>query len=253
MSYERNPYKPFGIAYAVAVVGTAAANAVIGVKHALKVDKMQQRFKRHLQSDAEKMDYIKYIGTRFGSVVKRLSVTSPHRPGTEDFDRLLKAALKNDMLYQGDCSADVYVPMQPTDKPGPRPVFASIGKYGEFVKGSAGVPRDVGLLWNSKCRTALDEGLIAGVKKYKGGRKHRFLKSIKEDIGGKKLALMFGTGLFMAIVLILVLKTQKALIEEQELLLRPKRKKKKRQRKKGEVDKKKRRKKKKKPPATAER
>jgi hypothetical protein len=223
-------YVRFGQAgYGITVVGTAAANAAINVHHALKVSKMQERFQKQLETDAQKIEYTKAIAARFRDVGLRAAKTGKYQPGTKQFEDFLKKILANDMVYKGYCNADIFVPMREYDQPNqPRPIFASISRSGHVSAGA--VPRDVGPVWAAKCKMAEDEFRMAILKRVKGERKFQFLKVFKTDIAVKDLALRFGIGLVLVVAMLLLVKMQKALITEQEILLGKKKKKKKKKR-----------------------
>jgi len=209
-------YHGFGqIVYPVAVVGTAVANVAINADHIIKVGKIQSKQQQVLDTDAAKMDYIKTVILRVRSLGPRLARGGKYRPGTKAFEVILAKALKNDMSYKGYCNADIYVPFGPNDTPGnPRGVWASITRGGQVKSGS--VPRDVGPIWATGCKNAEDDARMAWIKKFKGERKFSFLRAHKEDIGTMNLALRFGTGLFMAAALLLLIKVQRAVVKEQD-------------------------------------
>jgi len=206
-------YTPFG-QVGVTVIATAAANAAVNIQHAVAVKALQDKFAGKLESDAAKMAYLKLLIIRFRSLGVRLARTTRARPGTKEFDILLRHALKHDMNYKGGCDVDIYIPFRPGDVMGkPRPVWGSISGRG-FVTGG-NVPRDVGPIWASGCKGAHDEFKTAYIVGLKGKRRFTFLKSSKEDIGTMGLFLKFGSGLLLAMVLLTMVKIQKAVVKKQ--------------------------------------
>ena len=210
-------------AYAVTVVGTAVANVAINADHMIKVSALQKKFAGKLESDQQKMDYIKILLLRIQSLSTRLAKGGRYRPGTKGFEVLLGRALKNDMKYKGYCNADIYYPYN--GESGARKVWASITRSGHVISGK--VPKDVGPLWASRCKNAEDAARMAYITKFKGQRKHRIFKTHKEDLGTMDLFLRFGTGLFLVMVMIMAIKVQRAVIKEQEPMFKKKKKKKK--------------------------
>lgn len=208
----------------IALVGAAAANVGVNAYHAVKLNKMQQGFQKKLDSDANNIEYIRLLVSRLKSLGNRIAKTTPHRPGTKEFEALLKKVLINDMLYKSYCNADIYFPMGPNDVPGrPRDVWASINSTG-YVKKPTIVPPDVGPIWAAGCKNAHDEFRITNVKQYKGERRFDFLKTHKIDVGTLNLLLKFGAGIFLLVVAILMIKLQSAVIEEQKPFIKARKK-----------------------------
>jgi len=200
---------------AVALIGSAVTNVALTAGHAVKMNKMQQGFQKKLDNDAARMDYIRLMVARFKSLGTRLARTTRHRPGTPEFNLLLKKALINDMFYRSYCNADIYWPMGKEDAFGkPRKVWGSINRSG-FVKKPTQLPRDVGPIWASGCKNGHDEFSIAYANKFKGDRRFQHLKTHKIDVGTMNLLLRVGSGLFLMIVAILMIKIQRAVIREQ--------------------------------------
>jgi hypothetical protein len=213
------------------MVVTAAANVAVSAHHAVKVGEMQKRFGKKLDSDEAKKQYIKFIIERFQSLGTRLAKGGRYRPGTDAFELILKKALLDDMNYHGYCKTDIFVPHTPGDKPkATRTVYASIDRIGHVSRGK--VPPDVGPIWATGCKNADDFFRMAYIEGIKGKRKHRFFKFFKEDIGTMDLFLRFGTGLLLAIVMLAMIKIQRAVVAEQVPLPRKKRKKRKKKKKK---------------------
>jgi len=209
---------------AIALVGSAVANVAVSAHHAVQMNKLQQGFQRKLDSDAARMEYIRFMVARFKSLGTRLARTTRHRPGTKEFNLLLKKAMINDMFYRGYCEADIYVPMGGKDSPGrPRSVWASITRSG-FIKHGRGLPRDVGPIWSVGCKNSHDEFSIAAITKFKGKRRFQRFKTHKIDVGTLDLLLRFGTGFFIMIVGILMIKVQRAVIKEQKPFITAKKK-----------------------------
>lgn len=201
---------------AIALVGSAAANVATSAYHAVQMNKMQQGFQKKLDNDAARIEYIKLIVDRYKSVGSRIAKTTGHKAGTQAFDLLLKKALINDMNYRAYCEADIYMPMGPNDTPGrPRNVWATISRSG-YVKPPTVLPPDVGPIWSTGCKNANDEFRIVQAEAYKGERRFDFLKTVKLDIGATDLLLRFGTGLFLVVVAIVMIKIQRAVIKEQQ-------------------------------------
>lgn len=211
--------------YPLLVVGAAVGNVAVSAHHAVAMNKLQQRFQRKLDNDAANMEYIKLLVARFKSMGTRLARTTRHQPGTKEFNLLLKKAMINDMFYRGYCEADIYVPMESKDSPGkPRNVWASITRSGYVKPPKKGLPPDVGPIWASGCKTGLDEFSIAAITKLKGKRRYEHLKTSKIDIGTMNLLLRFGTGFFIMIVGILMIRVQRAVIKEQKPFVKAKKK-----------------------------
>jgi len=200
----------------IVAVGTAAANAAVNVDHALKVSKLQRKFQAHLEKDEINIDYIRNMVLRFQSLGTRLARTSRIQPGTKGFEAYLKKVLINDMIYKGFCNADIYGPMRPTDQPGkPRQIIGKFTRAGHVE--SSILPRDTGPVWATGCKNAQDNFRLAFIDAFKGTRQFKRIKAHKEDIGVSGLFLRFGTGLFMAVVLLLAIKMQRAVIKKQKV------------------------------------
>lgn len=229
MVYIHRDLGELGTAGAGLVVA-AAANVAVNAHHAAKMARMQKRFTRNLESDQEKMDWFKLLLERFKSVAIRLA-TVGQRPGTLEFEKWLRKALKDDMDYKGHCNIDMYMPMKPGDTLGkPREIFATINKNGYMEKGKA--PKEVGLIWAHGCKGAMDEARMAFIKRYKGQKEFEHLREHKEDLGTMNLALKFGTGFFLLIMMLILSKVQSAVVRAQAPPPRKKRKRKKRRTKK---------------------
>jgi len=214
----------FGQAVAATVVGTAIANVVINAGHMLKVGALQKKFGGKLESDQQKMDYLKIILLRLQSLSTRLAKGGRYRPGTKGFEVLLGRAIKNDMKYKGYCNADIYFPFVAGAPP---KVWASFTRAGHVSAGA--VPRDAGALWAGRCKNAEDEARMAYIKRFKGRRKHSIFKAFKEDLGTMDLFLRFGLGAFLVAVMVMAIKVQRAVIKEQKPQLKKKKKKKKKE------------------------
>ena len=213
---------------AVAMVGVAAANAAVNVHNAVQIGKIQKQQEKHLESDAAQMTYIRNLVFRLETLGTRLAKTSGIRPGTPEFEDLLRKAMSPDMTYQGNCNADIYVPPTATDKPGEsRAIWGKINRTG-FLEQPSSLPPDVGPLWATGCKNAQDKFKISAITALKESRKFKHIKETKSDIGMTNLFVTFGAGLFLIIVFLLSIKTQSAVIRAQ----RPKKSKTKPKRKK---------------------
>lgn len=212
----------FGQGEAIALVGTAAANAGVNAYHAAKVGKIQRQQERKLEDDEIAMTYIRNLVYRLETLGTRLSRTSGIRPGTPEFEALLKEAMSSDMDYQGLCNASIYIPPNATSKRGePRTVWGKINRTGFLEQPSALAP-DVGPIWATGCKNAQDKFRIAFLENFKGGQKFRHIKTTKSDIGTMEIFIKFGTGLFLLIVLLMSMKMQSAVIREQRRRPKPK-------------------------------
>lgn len=204
-----------GQAEAVTLVGIAAANAAINTAHAAKVSKIQKKQEGKLEADELAMTYIRNLVHRVETLGTRLARTSGIRPGTPQFEELLKEALVSDMVYHGNCNADIYIPPTASSKTGePRTIWGKINRTG-FLEQPSGLPADVGPIWATGCKNAQDKFRIASIKAFKGAQKFKHIKTTKSDIGTVGLFVTFGAGLFLLIVFILSIKMQSAVIKEQ--------------------------------------
>jgi len=205
----------FGIVgVATAAATGATVNAALNVSHALKVSKIQEGFQRQLKDDQTKINYIKNLVLRLQSIGTRLSYRPNLYPGSREFNALLKQALINEMIYKGNCNADIFVPMGPDDKLGePRQIMGKFSRSGHVV--TTMLPADTGPIWATACKNAEDVFRTARIKKLRGTRKHSVLKAQQADIGTLNLFLKFGAGLFTLVLLILTIKTQRKRIKHQ--------------------------------------
>jgi hypothetical protein len=204
-----------GQAEGIALVGVAAANAGINAAHAAKVSKIQKRQGSKLDADELAMTYVRNLVHRIETLGTRLARTSGRRPGTAEFEELLKEALSSDMNYQGNCNADIYVPPTSTSKVGePRTIWGKINRTG-FLEQPSRLPPDVGPIWATGCKNAQDKFRIASIEAFKGTQKFKHIKTTKSDIGTVGLFVTFGAGLFLLIVFIMSIKMQTAVIKEQ--------------------------------------
>lgn len=227
MTYIHKELGELGTAGAGLVVA-AAANVAVSAHHAAKMSEMQRKFQRRLETDQEKMDWFRLLLSRFKSLSVRLA-TVGQRPGTPQFEAHLKKVLKADMAYGGNCNVNMYMPITKDDVVGqPRKTFAKISRGGYVSKGT--VPKDVGPIWANGCKAALDEARIAYIKRFKGQKQFKHLRAHKEDIGTLNLALKFGTGFFLLIMMVFITRIQSAVIEEQAPPPRRKKRKKKKPR-----------------------
>jgi len=205
------------------MIATSVGKVAVTAHHAVKVGKMQKKFGKKLDSDERKKEYINFIIERFQSIGTRIAKGGKYRPGTKAFELVLKKALLDDMNYKGYCNTDIFVPHAEGDVPkATRQIYASIDRTGHVSRGQ--VPPDVGPVWATGCKNADDFFRMAYIDRFKGERKHGFFKLFKEDIGTMDLFLRFGVGLLMAIVMVAMIKVQRAVVIEQAP---PKRKKKK--------------------------
>lgn len=210
-------HSDFGIVQAV-VVGTAAANVGLTALHAAKMGALQREFSARLESDQQKIAFIKYIALRMESIADRLGKNGKYRPGTDEFEKAMAIALKNDMNYKGNCDTDIYYPLAPGEDPKkPRKVWASITRgYVTIPQGSPqNIPPDVGPIWATGCKNAIDQGRMAYISRYKGERKHNYFKIFKEDMGTRDIFLRAATGIIMVLFLIIITKVQRAVLKEQ--------------------------------------
>tara|TARA_B100000925_G_C21894895_1_gene424538 strand:+ start:121 stop:816 length:696 start_codon:yes stop_codon:yes gene_type:complete len=215
-SFEGYNSDGLGVAAApVAVIGTAVANVGVTAYHAAKISKLQKGFQEKLENDQQKINYIKYVLARMESIAMRLGSNGVYRPGTPEFENALKQTLKSDMNYRGNCNADIYWPLKKGETPGkPRQVWATIDRTG-YIKPGAQVPPDVGPIWATGCKNAIDAGAQEYIKRFKGERKHQHFKIFKEDLGTMDVFLRAATGIFMVIMLVIVTKVQRAVLREQ--------------------------------------
>jgi hypothetical protein len=221
----------FGIIQAVAVA-TAVGNVAVNAHHALKVSKLQSGFQKRLETDEEKKDYVKLVAQQFQDVGKRIARGGRFRPGTEAFELVLKRALKDEIHYKGNCNVTIFKPYRESpDKP--REVLAKISKTGYVEPGAHG-PKDMGPLWAGKCRASQDIFKLEHVGRYKGARKHRYLRAFREDVGTMDLFVRYGVGFIMAAVMMVMIKIQYSVVEEQKTIPRRRRKKKKKKKPKPE-------------------
>jgi len=199
----------------VAIVATAAVNAAVGVHHAVETKSLQRKFGRRLSKDEINTDYIKNILLRLRSLGTRLVHTKEIQPGTQKFEDSLKKAIINEMIYKGYCNADIYVPMGPNDRAGsPRGIIGSFTRSGH-VKSKI-LPPDTGPMWATGCKNAQDNFRYTFVNKYKGKKQFKRLMYHKEDIGVTGLLLRYGSGLFIAAVLLLAIRVQSKVIKQQK-------------------------------------
>jgi hypothetical protein len=201
----------------VVAIGTSVANAAVNVQHAIKTGKMQRKFQKRVGTDQANLDYLKNIILRFKSLGNRLVTTKAIQPGTPAFEDALKRATVNEMIYRGNCNANIYTPRSSNDAIGqPRALIGKFTRAGHIE--STILPKDAGPVWASGCKNAQDSFRYSFVNKYKGGRQFRRLKTQKEDIGTTDLFLRFGSGLFIAAVLLLAIKTQSKVIKTQKTI-----------------------------------
>jgi len=204
-----------GQAEGIALVGVAAANAGINAYHAVKVGKIQRQQEHKLEADEIAMLYIRNLIYRLESLGTRLARTSGIRPGTPEFEGLLKKALISDMVYQGNCNADIFIPPTSTSKAGePRSIWGKINRTG-FLEQPSALPPDVGPIWATGCKNAQDKFRIASIEAFKGAQKFSHIKTTKSDIGTIGLFVTYGAGLFLLVVFLLSIKMQTAVIREQ--------------------------------------
>lgn len=198
----------------VALIGTTAANIGVNVYHSAKVSKIQREQERKLELDEIAMSYIRNLVHRFETLGTRLARTSRVRPGTPEFEALLRNSLKSDMFYRGNCKADIYVPPTESTGTGAREIWGRINPTGHLEQPSM-IPPDVGPIWSSGCRTAQDKFKIAYIDAHKENIKFKHIKTSKSDIGTLGLFFTFGAGLLVLVMFILSIKTQTAVLKEQ--------------------------------------
>ncbi|RJR10585.1 hypothetical protein C4588_03020 [Candidatus Parcubacteria bacterium] len=204
-----------GQAEGIALVGVAAANAGVNAYHAVQVSKIQQQQQKKLENDEIAMTYIRNLIYRLETQAIRLARTSTIRPGTPEFEALLQKALKSDMLYKGNCNASIYVPPTTSSKAGdPRSIWGKISRSG-FLEQPSTLPPDVGPIWATGCKNALEKAKIAYVDAYKEGKQFEYIKTSKSDIGTLQIFAAFGGGLLLLVVLLTSMKLQTAVIKEQ--------------------------------------
>ena len=211
----RKKLSNLGQAEAIAMVGTAAANAGVNAYHAAKVSKIQKQQEKKLEFDEIQMAYVRNLVYRLEALGTRLARTSGVRPGTPEFEELLKEALKSDMEYKGNCNADIFVPPTATSKAGePRSIWGKISRTG-FLEQPSGLPPDVGPIWASGCKNAQDKFRVAFIDAFKEEQQFRRIKTTKSDTGTLALFFTFGAGLLLLVMFVLSIKMQTAVIKEQ--------------------------------------
>lgn len=202
---------------AVTSVLTAAANVAISADHAAKVSKLQQKFQGRLDQDEIDMDFVRALLARFRSAGTRLATTTKFQPGTADFDKLLSLSMKEDMTYRGNCNVIIFEPRKAQDKAATssRPVWAEINRQGS-IKQPNRLAGDIGIIWANGCKNAHDEFRTTWISNLKESRRYSALSTHKFDAKTLDLFWKFGTGILLAIVFLIVIKFQRAVISEQE-------------------------------------
>lgn len=214
----------FGQAEAVVAAGTAAANAGVNAYNAAKLSKIQREQDQKLENDEIAMTYVRNLVYRLETLATRIAATTDIRPGTSEFENALKKVVASDMDYRGNCNASIYVPPIPNGRPGPRAVWGKINSTGYLEQPSLLAP-DVGPIWATGCKNAIDKAKIAFINQAKGSKKFDYIKTTKSDTGTIELFIKFGSGLFFVIVMLVSMKLQSAVIKEQRRKLKPKTKK----------------------------
>lgn len=213
----------FGQAEGLVAVATAAANVGVNAYHAAKTDKIVQAFENKLRDDEAAMAYIRNLVLRFEGLGTRLARTSGIRAGTPEFENLLRKSMINDMQYHGNCNADIFVPPTARDRPGvPRALWGKINRSG-FLEQPSVIPPDVGPIWATGCKNAQDQFRIAQAQQIKGKSRFEYLLGSKAGIGQWDIIARIGSGLFLLIFAILMLKYQGAVIHEQKKAKKPRR------------------------------
>lgn len=176
----------------------SAAGAAITATAAAKASALRKKFQKILQSDQDAIDYIKYITIRLKEVGANVVSLSNLRPGTYEFEKELQKKLLSDLIYKGDCNADIYEPLRPEDKAGePRRIIGNFKKDGTIGNPASNVPRETGLHWASGCKSGFDLFRARYLDKEKESLKHKTAVAQKEDLTTLALFVRFGLGLFL--------------------------------------------------------
>ena len=197
------------------IVEILSSAADIGLQYfnLKQVKKLQVSFQRRLDTDAEKIDYINNMVSRLTSEAIRFAEAGRVQPGIPEFDKTLALLVKNDIIYRGNCNADILAPVQ-NDKE-PRKVWASISRSGS-IKPPTQLTPEVGVIWAGGCKEAEYQARIAYNKGIKTGLMFKAKTVLLGDLSALDIFMRVGGGLLLVVGFILLLKTQNVVIEEEK-------------------------------------
>lgn len=207
-------YRPLGQVLAIAQIGLAAGNVALDYSNASALQQMQEQFKEKLDSDAANIDYAKYVVDRFTNESIRLANSGRYQPNTSTFDSVLAQILADQMVYQGNCNAKIFNPVNPAT-PNQKTLWGTINRTG-YITTPTTLPQDAGAVWSSGCQAAQDQSSIAYIKGVKSLQQFNLTSLFTSDIGTMGLFLKVGLGILLVVLMILLVKTQNVVIEEQK-------------------------------------
>lgn len=194
-----------GLGQAGMMITSAAINAALDVYSAKKLGKMAERFGKQLESDAIKMEYITYVVSRLRSLCEMLVATTDTDPHSLAFEAMLREGMSDYIQYKGNCNCTLLDPN--TKKP-----VATLTKDGRVLDGP-GIPPEVGLIWATGCKNALDFARATNIREIKD--EDRFQKSLQQtqNLGTRDLYYRYVLGGLVVSFLVLVLAMQRKVIK----------------------------------------
>lgn len=187
----------------------SAAGAAIAATATAKAQALQKKFQGILQNDQDAIDYLKYIVIRLQDAGTNLVGLTELRPGTYEFEKGMQQKLLNDLIYKGDCNADIYEPLRAEDTQGaPRRIIGSFKNDGLVSNPITNIPKETGLYWQSGCKSGYDLFRARYIDKQKEELKHKTSVAQKEDITAMSLFIRFGLGLFLISAILVAIKVK---------------------------------------------
>lgn len=197
-----------GLGQAGMLITSAAINSALDVYSARKFGKMQAKFEKQLASDAVKMEYVRFLVDRFRTLNEMLISTTDADPHSIAYQAMLKQGMADYMKYEGDCKTTI---LDPTTKK----AVVTITKDGR-VENSVGMPPEVGIIWATGCKNAIDFARASAIQENKDETRFNIIRKQTEDIGTKDLLVRFGLGLLVFAAVIIAIRMQRKVIKSKK-------------------------------------
>lgn len=168
---------------------TAAVGVGIDIVNAVQSSQLQSKFKKILEDSAVARDYVNICISKLQSQARLAA--QYYDPSTAQFNQYLTKLLKPEINYQGNCTADIPVPINPSQ------ILATYFGNGFVRTTNPAVPLDTGLTWSTACKNAYDSGKVTFIQAAKDRRNFELEKYVKEQSGESAIYIKYTMGIIL--------------------------------------------------------
>jgi len=195
---------------------TSVIDTGISMLTSFAAGSIQKKYQQQQIVFATTDDYLQNLILKVQSAGLDIVNNGIARPGTPEFEKALQQKLLGDMIYKGNCTADIYVPWTPnTPAGGIRQIMGTFYNNGSVQTNNPGVALTAGPLWSTGCKNSYDEINKEFVVRYKDDIRFQQERVQLSDISKFSLIMKLGLGAFIVVLMIMALGTQKEVIRYQ--------------------------------------